>query len=196
MAPISIAEQQDIILEHEKEVAAELASKVIERPVLAWWMVLIPIFFIYYFYKFKKYTRALEDFARNLLLTRRRALQEAVDALSEKRKINVSRLLEETAGLPEKAQPAYREWMNVLTNYYRDLLASGGQNYERMAQKAYANRGNYLLICNRLNKTEKAYNRSLLPQIAGDISALRSIIEKINTEMEKIRRRDAKKFFA
>jgi len=196
MATINIEEQQDIILEHEKEVAAELASKVVDRPVLAWWMVLIPIFFIYYFYKFKRYTSALEDFARNFLLTRHRALQEAVDALSEKRKINISLLVEQTTGLPEKAQPAFREWMNVLTNYYRELLASGGQNYPRMAQKAYANRSNYLLICNRLNKTEKAYNRSLLPQIAGDISAFRSIIEKINTEMETIRRRDARKFFA
>ena len=45
-------EKAKMILDHEEWFAESLAIKIVEKPTLSVWMILIPIVFIYYFYRF------------------------------------------------------------------------------------------------------------------------------------------------
>ena len=68
------------ILNNEEFMARQLARRVIEKPVPAVWMILIPVFFVFYAWKIKQYANGLKDFAEHYLISRRRGLDAAFEA--------------------------------------------------------------------------------------------------------------------
>ena len=52
-------ENSALILAHEEDFAAALARHVIDKPKLSIWMILIPIFFVFYFFQLNKYRDGL-----------------------------------------------------------------------------------------------------------------------------------------
>jgi len=71
-------EKSTIILEEEEKFALILASQVINKPQLSLWMILIPIFFVFYFTNLSKYKNGCRQFADNYLIDKKRALNEAI----------------------------------------------------------------------------------------------------------------------
>ena len=43
---------RDLILAHERRFAGHVAGEVVDKPVLALWMILIPVFFVFYLQAF------------------------------------------------------------------------------------------------------------------------------------------------
>ena len=66
----TMAHKRDLILADEKQFAARVSVKVIDKPRLDVWMILIPVFFIFYFWQLKRYAKGRKTFAENFLITR------------------------------------------------------------------------------------------------------------------------------
>lgn len=190
----STQEKQQAILESERRFANAVSAAVIDKPKLSIWMILIPVIFVHYFYRLKKYAEGRKDFARNFLLTRKRALEEAAAAVDAKRPPDTGPLVR-MSSIPEGTSKAYIRWLNVLLDHFVDLLKSDGDSYEALVKAVYKNRTNYLLYLNTLGDVEKGFNRELKPHINAETPDANGIIQSIERCCIEIRRAEAERIF-
>ena len=74
----TMTRNRDLILKEEKRFAALVSAKVIDKPKLAVWMILIPVFFVFYFWQLTRYSDGRKTFAEEFMITRQRALDQAL----------------------------------------------------------------------------------------------------------------------
>ena len=60
---LKLDEKLALILDQEKTFAKSVAGLVIEKPKLSIWMILIPIIFVHYFYRWNQYSEGLKKFS-------------------------------------------------------------------------------------------------------------------------------------
>jgi hypothetical protein len=183
------------ILEHESELAQRLAVQVLDKPRPPIWMIFIPIFFVFFVQKMNQYKSGLKDFAHNHLKSRRLALEAALEAEEGGKPADLAKLTERMGNIPAQARPLFAEWMTVLIDHYRLLLASQGSSHAALVRAGYRNKTDYLLFCNSLNKAENAYSRALLPDMDGDNQDLGHVIDKMDACVTNLRRQDADTIF-
>jgi cytochrome P450 len=188
-------EKKRLILDHERRMANELATRVLDKPKPPLWMIFVPVFFVFFAQKMKDYAAGLKDFVENYLASRERALEAAMEARQTGQPLNPDAMAS-AVDLPDHARPQYAAWMELLVEHYDALLASPGSSLAAMTRSAYRTKTAYLLFCNTLNKIENAFNLALLPEIHGDAQDLRHVIDKMNREITELRRRDADTFFS
>jgi hypothetical protein len=196
MQTIDINERKNLILESETAMARQLALHVIEKPVPRVWMIFIPIFFVFYFWKLKQFESGLKEFADNYIIPRRRTLEAVFDSEVSGRPFNVDQLVDLMGDLPENARPCCTEWLSILAGHYRLLLGAGGDSYPALVRSVYRTKSNYLLLCRQLGKTENAFDTSLLPTIEGDSTALHEVTETMAEGLNSLRSREAEEIFS
>ena len=189
-------EKKGLIIAHETEHARQLALHVIEKPAPRVWMIFIPIFFVFYFWKLKHYESGLREFAENHLVPRRRLLEAVFAAETENRQVDLESLAGLNGGLDENACALCREWLDVLAGHFRLLLAAQGDSYPALVRSAYCNKSNYRLLCGRLGEAETAYNLALLPKLDGDTTTLHQITESMAEGMSNLRKKEAEQIFS
>lgn len=189
-------EKKGVILAHETEHARQLALHVIEKPVPRVWMIFIPIFFVFYFWKLKQYERGLKEFAENHLLPRRRMLEAVFAAETENLPVDFASLVGLNGGLDENVRALCREWLEVLDGHFRLLFAAQGDNYPALVRSAYRNKSNYQLFCRRLGNAETACNLALLPKIDGDTTILHQITQTMAEGMSTLRKKETEEIFS
>ncbi len=187
-------ERKTAILDHERDQARKLASEVIFRPQLSIWMILIPVIFVYYFYRLQRYAQGNRDFIRNYLQPREDALEAACAALAADRNPDIGPLIPRDH-LPKEAVKPYGAWLRLLTEHYTDLLKSEGKGADGCIRKAYGNRTNYLLFLNRLKKAEADLNKALLPNLTAENSDVPETVKQIEECNERLRRQEAGRIF-
>lgn len=187
-------EKEDLIIRYEELQAQLLAGRVIFKPPLTAWYILMPLIFLYYFYRLQKYAQSRKDFVYNYMRSRRRALEEVAVALEEHRQPDIDGFREFTT-VPEEALDAYMDWIRVLADHYTDLLQCDGTCCEDLIRSAYDGRGNYLLFLNRLNRSEHKLNRALIPGLEVDIPDVLETITLMETQVEQMRRAEAERIF-
>ena len=195
MSTQNAQQKKQYILEHESELARQLAALVLDKPKPPIWMIFIPVFFVFFVQKLNQYKSGLKDFVENFLKSRRRAIEEALIAEETGNPTDASKLAETMGSIPDQAKPLFAAWMTVLIDHYRLLLTTEGNSHEALVRAGYRNKTNYLLFCNTLNKAENAYSQALLPKLDGDSQDLRQIVEKIDRCVTDLRRQDADKIF-
>jgi len=188
-------DQKDIILAYEREFAGRLAGQVIIKPRLSAWMIFIPVIFVFYFYDFSKYKTQRQTFIDNWLLTRKRMLNETSEALDEDRKPDFE-ALSKMADLPEKSKKAYIALLKILDGHYTRLLKADADTYPALVRSAYGGRkGDFLYYINQLQDAEKALNKILAPQLKKTTPNAGETITKIETQTDKLRRKEMDPFF-
>ncbi len=185
--------KKELILAHELEFANALGAAVFEKPRVSFWMILVPLLFLYFIHRMQAYKNGRIKFNEDFMDTRRRALECAVETL------NASDLLEakptvRQAELSDSLEKPYAAWLEVLVDHYRDLLAADGDDFGTLTRKAYHTRTNYLLTLNRLNTVEKEYYAALKPQLAGT-EGTADIIAIMEKESQRLRRDLAEQVF-
>ena len=193
---IDINEKKSLILEGETTMARLLALHVIEKPVPRVWMIFIPIFFVFYFWKLKQFESGLKDFADNHIIPRRRTLEAVFAAEVSSRPVDIDLLVELMGELPKNTRACCAEWLKVLAGHYHQLLAADGQSYPALVRSGYRTKSNYLLFCRQLGKAETAYNMALLPTIEGDSTDLHLITETMAEGLNSLRCREAEEIFS
>jgi len=182
------------ILQEERLFAAALAAQVIDRPRLSIWMILIPIIFVFFFYRFQKYAAGKKTFADNYLISRQRALEEALAVVESGRLPDVARLLPQD-NPPAETRRSHLELLEILVDHFTDLLRADGEGFAALVRSAYKNRINYLLFINRLNRAEMALNRVLVEQLRATTSAVDTIVGAIEQASDQLRREQAVAIF-
>jgi hypothetical protein len=186
---------KELILEHDRKFAARLAAHVLVKPKLSVWMIFIPFIFIFYFQDFSKYKKQRKEFLDNWLLSRKKALNEAEEAIDEKRKPDTQRLALQ-ANLKAKVTGKYDRFLAVMANHYTLLLTTGGDTYESLIRSAYRSRqGDFLFFINQLADAEKALNKALAPGLRRTSEGVGGTIKKIENGSDKLRRQEINKIF-
>lgn len=190
----SLDHKKELILRHEEKFAHSVAMTVIDKPKLSIWMILIPIIFIHFFYRFKKFTQGRNEFARQFMITRKRSLEEAAASLEDDRRPDVEALVKMSSS-PSPTHADYGEWLKVLLDHYRQLLRSEGDSIEALIRSSYKTRTNYLLFINQLNRVERQFDTALKPFLRETTQGVDGIVTAIEKRCEELRRKDAETFF-
>lgn len=191
----AIEEKYRIIAAHESRFAFVLGSRIIPRPKLSVWMILIPIIFVYYFYRFNRFTTGRQEFADHYLVSRNRALDAVLQSVKAGRKADLDSIIHR-AELPPEALDAYRTLLEALTGHYRELLQAEGTDYKSLVRSAYRSRTDFLLFCNQLNRAEKQLNAALKPHMAKETAAFDETVRGIEQTSEELRRQEADEIFS
>jgi hypothetical protein len=186
--------KKELILQRELLFTDAIGAAVFEKPKVSFWMILIPILFVYFVYRMQKYKNGRLKFDREFMITRRKAMDMAFEAVGTGARPPVDGAARE-AGLTDALEKPYATWLRGLVDYYTELLSADGDTFESLVRSAFGNRTGYLLILNRLSTIEKEFYSVLKPQLAGAEGAA-EIIAAIEKHSQRLRRELAKSIFA
>jgi len=190
---MELAHKKEIILQREMAFADAIGASVLEKPKVSYWMVFIPILFLYFIYRMQIYKSERLKFSEDFMITRRRAMDVALETAATGDSPDIADVAR-NAGLSEPLLKPYVSWVNALVDYYLELLAAEGDCFESIVRAAYSNRSNFLLTQNRLNTAEKAFYTALKPRLAATEGAA-DIITKIESQSQELRRKLADHIF-
>ncbi len=186
--------KKELILQRELAFANAVGSAVFEKPKVSFWMVLVPLLFLYFIYRMQKFKNGRLNFDREFMITRRKALDLAVEAQETGAKPNIDRVARQS-GLMDVLEKPYASWLRALVDHYTDLLAASGDSFETLVRSAYRNRTDFLLALNRLSTVEKDFHAALKPHMAATEGAA-AIIATIEEQSRRLRREMAEQIFA
>jgi hypothetical protein len=189
-----LEEKAKMIMDHEEWFADSLAIKIVERPTLSVWMILIPIVFLYYFYRFKKFAEGRKEFVKNYMISRKQALSKAMERVNGDKKAGVAEI-PDTIGLNGDTKKYYSELLVALFDHYVRLLQSSGESYQELVKSAYGSSSEFTVFLNNLTRIEDRLNGSFRSQDA-DRETFTAVIGSIREYSEKIRRATIEKIFA
>jgi len=186
--------KKTLILERELAFANAVGAAVFEKPQVSFWMVLVPLLFLHFIYRMQKFKNGRMRFDQEFMITRRKAMDLAVEAMEISVKPDLDQIARES-GLADALERPYASWLKALVDYYTDLLAATGDSFESLVRSAYRNRTNYLLTLNRLNAVEQEFYAALKPQMAATEGAA-AVIATIEEHSRRLRRELAESAFA
>ena len=190
----TLRRNRDLILQAEQRFASQVSATVIDKPKLAVWMILIPVFFVFYFWQLKRYSDGRKTFAEKFLITRERALDQALQSAETQKGPDVEQVVQ-SSDIPDAIRKDYRRWVALLIDHYRDLILAHGSTYPALVRSTYKSRTNYLLFLNRLNQVEREFDAALKPHIQKNTEGVNGIIKLMEETTGAIRREDAEAIF-
>jgi hypothetical protein len=189
-----IDKKQELILKYEEQFADQLAAYVIAKPKLTLWIILIPIFIVFYIMQLQKCVNGRRSFAEHYILNKKRALGEAAEIARTGGEPDIKKL-SDLSDAPESTRNERTEVLSILVEHYRNLLLSEGEDFDSLVNSAYNDKSNYLLFLNRLNKAEKKFNKALKPHLKEEHNGINSIVDAMELRSEELRREIAEKIF-
>jgi hypothetical protein len=191
------------ILSYERKTSWEVTSKVVEKPEISVWMILIPIVFIPYMQRYAKYKETSRAFSEGYLYTKKIALDTAY-------KISTKEMAEEDADLEiekiVKTKPnADARVLNIfekqikeiklLCQHYLALLKSHGDNYGQLVVNHYKSYDKFVEFLNQLGEAEREVSRAATHTFKTDTEEVPEIIENMENCLNQYRLEEAKKLF-
>ncbi len=190
----ALRDRKELIGDWERGLANAVGAKVFEKPQASFWMIVLPILFLYFLYRMQKYKTGRLRFEEEFLRTRRLALDLAEAALASGGKADLEAAVR-GAGLIDRLERPYAAWLRELVEFYMDLLKVEGARFEELVRAAFRNRAELLLRLNRLNRVEQEFYRALRPTLA-DTEGAHEILRVMAEEIERLRREMAGRVFA
>lgn len=191
----SIEEKREWILENEHQLASRISHEIIHKPELSIWMIVIPVFFVYFFFQLNRSVSAKKEFVQHFVSTRKNILSEAY-ALSESKEKPEFEEMAKNEAIPDCAVEAYKTWANVLFEHYQKLLQAEGHTFEELLISAYGQSKSFLEYIKQLGSTEKVLNNALRPELEKSSEEVSDVIGSIERYSEKIRMSDARDLFS
>ncbi len=178
---LSTAEKSGLLVDYEQQQARKLALKVIDKPKPPLWMVLIPVFFVFFAWKMKEYKNGISTFCKNWMITREMCIDAARTAVENNSGPDVAEIISKVNDLPPEAVNDYTEWITMLTGYYIQLLSTDGNSIDDLMRKHFNSKSSYLLTLKQISKIENNYHQTLMPFMPGDQEDIAATIEKISS---------------
>jgi hypothetical protein len=193
MAMKDLTQKKEIILRHELAFANEIGAAVFEKPKVSYWMIFIPILFLYFIYRMQKFRSDRIRFNEEFMSARRSAMDNAFGVAEPHGKTETGGAAQgSTPPLP--LQKPYTSWIETLSSHYLDLLAANGDDFESLVRAAYRSRDNYLLALEKLNNAEKDFYTALKPLMA-QVEGTAGIITTIESRSRRLRHETACRIF-
>lgn len=191
----SMSEKRGLILANEQLLARKVAADVIDKPQLALWMILIPVFFVFYFFHLKRYKNGLRDFIKHFLTTRKRVLDATCEAAEAGLEADLEAIVD-VSDTPDETKDEYRLWVKALSEYFTILIQARGDTFPELVQSTYKNQTAYLLAVNKLNSTERSFNKVLTPYLPDDEGNVGTVVKMMERSVEEFRRNQAEEIFS
>ncbi len=188
-----LTQKKEIILRHELAFADEIGSAVFEKPKVSYWMVFIPILFLYFLYRMQKFRNDRIKFNDEFMTPRRLAMENAFDVAEPRGKTETGDAAQGST-LPLPLQKPYTSWIETLSSHYLDLLAANGDDFESLVSAAYRSRDKYMLALERMNNAEKDFYTALKPLMA-QVEGTAGIITTIESRSRRLRHETACRIF-
>ncbi len=186
---------RELILAHERRFAGYVAGEVVDKPVLAMWMILIPVFFVFYFYQLKRYKSGLKEFSRNFLVTRKQALDSVCEASRQSSSLDIDELAARSDS-PIEVRHEYRLWVEALVDHFQTLIEVPGSSYEELVRNGYRKKSSYQGELDRLNRTELELSHALTPHLPGDKETIETVIKSMQDSVKRLRQSQSKEIFS
>ena len=100
----------------------------LEKPKVSFWMVLIPILFVYFIYRMQTFKSGRMKFDEEFMTTRRRAMDAALDAVEASGRPDIDAVVR-NAGLAEALKEPYAAWVECPR---RALLGPAGRGRRQL----------------------------------------------------------------
>ncbi len=174
--------KKETILQHERMLSDAIGSAVLEKPRVSTWMIFIPILFLFFIYRMKKFKKDQVKFIEELMTVRQAAMDDAFNTAEQ----GSPGLAPVPPDLPEPLQTPYASWLQTLSNHYLALLTAEGDDFGSLVCAAYGNRNNYLGVIHRLGMAEKGFYTALKPYL-DSVEGAYDIAGKIQSESCRLR---------
>jgi hypothetical protein len=161
-------------------------------------MILIPIVFVHYLYRYHKFQAAVEVFTREFMFTKDRALNAAFDIAggAQTRAEALNHLEKETgasAQFKAISNKQIRE-INLLIDHYLRLLGAEGDSYESLVRNAYQTKTSYKHFLNLLKKAEQEVNKAVMLAF-GEKADVSEIVSRMESISETLRIEEVRAIF-
>lgn len=186
--------KQELILEQERAFANALGAAVFDKPRISYWMVLLPILFLYFVFRMQKFKAGRLKFDQDFMVTRRKAMEIAIEGIETGSRPDIDAIARES-GLRDVLEKPYAGWLRALVEHYTDLLSAAGDSFEALVRSAYRSRTDCLLALNRLGTVEKGFYAALKNQMRATEGAA-DIITTLEEQSRQLRRELAERIFA
>lgn len=195
-----------IIWDSEQKKANKIARRLLETERIrtsGWRKLLMPVFLPQYI----RYRRKLSVTRKNLLFTKKLALEAAKNLQLGKERAQEIRQIEiktreilnrQTKGLyTEKVRQKQLAEIEFLINYYLDLLDSNQKNYASMLKSKFPSKGKYLSFLDTLQKIEHAVIQASIETVRRGTKKERRIwFENLINAIKEVRRAEVDDIFA
>ncbi|MBW2064764.1 MAG: NF038143 family protein [Deltaproteobacteria bacterium] len=191
---LSLNDKYECILSHEVHWAKKVSQAVLKPRAVSVWEVLVPVLLVFSHVRWKA---SREVFEKNLLFTKRLALDSAMDLTGGQRtrKQVISNIFEKTSSLlapdnqgiySEEIRARQLEEIELLMEHYCRLLSADGDDYPSLLINAYGCVARYREFLERIKAAEKAVNLAALHTLGGRADReLLSRIEKLSHEVRE-----------
>ncbi|WP_045220826.1 NF038143 family protein [Desulfonatronum thioautotrophicum] len=196
---LNLREKYDIILDHERQFAYRLAKDVVKKPEVSVWMILLPVLFVHHMMKMTQYKEGIHTFAKNILGTKMKALDKALQDV-ETGEIqnygpadyfpNVPLDSEQEIELADKQIRV----LSLMEKHYRTLLEQSGGTLEDLVRGAYGSSGTYRYYINKLVEAEEGINRHLRQNFHTSEES-GAVMRRIEERMAEMREEELRFFF-
>ncbi len=186
--------KQELILEQERAFANALGATVFDKPRISYWMVLLPILFLYFVFRMQKFKTGRMKFDQDFMVTRRKAMAIAIEGIETGSQPDIDAIARES-GLRDVLEKPYAAWLQALVEHYADLLSAAGDSFEALVRSTYRTRTDYLLALNRLGTVEKEFYAALKNQMSATEGAA-DVITTLEEQSRQLRRELAERVFA
>ena len=191
------------ILEYENRTAQTITSRVLDKPELSAWMILLPIVFLLHMQRYQKYKVSSTAFKAGYLYTKEIALNIAYRVYNnEITREEALVVVAETVQKNPSAEPIVLniysqqiEEIKLLIEHYLLLLDTKEYKYEQMIVSHYKTENNYLSFVNQLTEIEKQVTNASTATFNDDALEVPEILGKMEAQLLKLRTEEAKQFF-
>ena len=198
---MSLTSRYELVLSRELGLAQAVANKVVDKPLISVWMILIPIVFVQYLISSRELREVAKAFAREFVLTKRLALEAALEIERNgfsKEEAVAGRLADEWSDEIEPSKKEIREHQHneveLLVDHYVLLLHAEGNDYPSLVKYAYGDRAAYAAFLERLHDAERAVNRAAVDAF-GSTEGFKENIAKADSAATGLRRKELDTLF-
>lgn len=191
------------ILDYENRIAQTITSRVLDRPELSAWMILIPIVFIPYMQRCQKYKESSRAFRAGYLYTKKIALDTAYSLYKneispEQVSAIVGEIVQKNPNAEQIVLNIYNqqiEEIKILIEHYLMLLDTKEIEYDKMIVSHYKTEDTYLSFVKRLTEIEKQVTNATTATFNDAAIEVPDILEKMEAQLLELRLGQAKEFF-
>lgn len=192
------------ILSYESKTSWEVTSKVVEKPEISVWMILIPIVFIPYMQRYSKYKETSKAFSEGYLYTKKIALETAYKIYNKEMSedeaiLEVEKTVKNKPNADVRVLNIFEKQINeikLLCEHYLALLNSQGDSYGQLVVNHYKSYDRFVEFLNELEKAEKEVSRAATYTFRADTEEVPEIIENMEKCLRQYRLEEAKKLFS
>jgi hypothetical protein len=182
---LSMQQKHDLILESEERFTHALADRIFDKPVVSYWMILIPILFLYFVYRMQKYKNGRRKFREEFMRSRRKALDLALAAVVHGTPPALDDWVRRAGVSPALEQP-YRAWMAALMDHHGALLRADGDDFSELVRGAFGDHTRFKEALRRLTETEGRFYDAMRPELAKTPGAV-DVVAAIRTHSRELR---------